>query len=93
VRIETKADLKAETFAVFESTRFRHHGAIKLTQNQGRIQEGATGAIAPPKTCESIFIHHNFRNSENNIGDISPFRRLFFCHSSSVVKYTSSLLQ
>jgi len=27
---------------------------------QGRIQRGAIGIIAPPKTYESIFIHHNF---------------------------------
>jgi len=39
---------------------FRYHGAIKLTQSQGRIQGWATGAIASPKTYESIFIHPNF---------------------------------
>jgi len=27
---------------------------------QERIQRGEIGAIAPPKTYESIFIHHNF---------------------------------
>jgi len=70
---------------------FRYHGAIKLTQSQGRIQGWATGAIASPKTYESIFIHPNFYNSENNIRDISPFCHLLFCHSS-VVKCTSSLL-
>jgi len=33
-----------------------------------------------------------FYNSENSIRDIRPFCRPLFCHSS-VVKYTSSLLQ
>jgi len=46
----------------------------------------------PPKTYESMFIHHNFCNSENNIRDISPFCRPLFCDSNAV-KYISSLLQ
>jgi len=59
----TKTDLKAETFVVFVYTPkhpFRHNGAIKLTQDQGRTQGESTRSIAPPKTYESIFIHHHF---------------------------------
>jgi len=47
------------------------------------------GSISSPKTCETIFFAMNL---ENTIHDISPFCRPLFCHSS-VVKYTSSLLQ
>jgi len=62
------------------------------TWNQGRIQRVAIGAIAPPRTTENNFIHHEFCQSENNIRDIRSFWRPLFCHSS-VVKYTSCLLQ
>ena len=57
---------------------------------QGRIQGG--GTIAPTKTYESNFFHHDFENLENSIRDIRPFWRPLFCHSS-VVKYTSCPLQ
>jgi len=46
------------------------------------------GAIVPPKTYESNFIHIIFYNSENSIRDILP---LFY--QSSFVKCTSSILQ
>jgi len=71
---------------------FRHHGAIKLTQNQRRIQGGRLGRSLPLKPTKVYLFTIIFYNSENNIRDISPFCRLLFCHSS-VVKYTSSLLQ
>ena len=32
-----------------------------FVSNHNRVgSRGAIGAIAPPKTCESNFIHHNF---------------------------------
>jgi len=57
--------------------------------SHGRIQ-GEIGAILNKRKV-SLFTQI-FYNSENNIRDISPFCRPLFCHSS-VVKYTSSLLQ
>jgi len=36
----------------------KNHKELKTGFNQGRIQGG--GAIAPPKTHESSFIHHGF---------------------------------
>ena len=51
---------------------------------------GEIGAILNKRKV-SLFTQI-FYNSENNIRDISPFCRPLFCHSS-VVKYTSSLLQ
>jgi len=50
------------------------------------------GGISPPKTYETNFIHHGITIRKNRFRDIRPFCRLLFCHSS-VVKYTSSLLQ
>ena len=60
--------------------------------NRGESRGGAIGAIAPPTTYESNFIHNDFCSLENNIPDIRPFCRPLFCHSS-VVNFTSSLLQ
>ena len=36
------------------------HDLYHEYNNQGRIQGGTIGAIAPPKTYESSFIHHDF---------------------------------
>ena len=33
---------------------------VPYTRYQGQIQGGAIMAIAPSKTCESNFIHHDF---------------------------------
>jgi len=58
VRIAPKTDLKTERFAVFESSRF----VTTEQQSSRRTRGGSKGgdwAIAPPKTHESIFIHHN----------------------------------
>ena len=52
---------------------------------------GAIGAIASPKTYESNFTMILY-NPENSIRDIRRFCDPLFCRSS-VVKYTSSLLQ
>ena len=55
----------------------------------------AAGSYRPRKTYESNFSNHDFeqlKNSENSIRDFRPFCRPLFCHSS-VVKYTSFLLQ
>jgi len=70
---------------------FSHHGAIKLTQNQWRIQGGWLGRSLPLKPAKVSLFTVIYYNSETNIRDISPFCRLLFCQSS-VVKYTSSLL-
>ena len=53
---------------------------------------GAVGAIAPLKPTKVTLFTMIFYNTENNIRDISPFCSPLFCHSS-VVKYTSYLLQ
>ena len=46
----------------------------------------------PPKPTKVTLFTMIFYNTENNIRDISPFCSPLFCHSS-VVKYTSYLLQ
>jgi len=58
-------------------------------------QEGirrAIGGIEPKKTTKVTLFTMNLYNLENSILDIRPFCRPLFCHSS-VVKYTSSVLQ
>jgi len=50
------------------------------------------GAIAPLKPTEATSFTIILYNSENSTRDIRPFCLPSFCHSS-VVKYTSSLLQ
>jgi len=59
---------------------------------RGGSKEGAIWAIAPLKPTKITSFTILFYNSENSICDIRPFCRPLFCHSS-VVKYTSSLLQ
>jgi len=49
-------------------------------------------AIAPLKPTKVTFFTMILNNSENSIRDVRPFCRPLFSHSS-VVKYTSSLLQ
>jgi len=68
---------------------FRHYGAIKSTQNQGRIQSGATVVIAPLKTTNVSLFTIIVYNSENNIRDISPFCHLLFCHGGPEVHFIS----
>jgi len=51
--------------------------------------DGAIAHLKPAKATLFIII---FYNPENNIRDIRPFCHPLFCYSS-VVKYTSSLLQ
>jgi len=46
---------------------FRHHGALKLTQNQGRIQGGRLGRLLPLKPTKVSLFTIVFYNSENNI--------------------------
>jgi len=54
---------------------------------------GAIGAIASLlKPTKVTFFTMIFYNSENSIRDMKHFCRPLFCHSS-VLKYTSSLLQ
>jgi len=65
---------------------------IRCCRYQRRIQGERLGRLAPLKSYESKFIHHDFCNSENSIRNIRPFCRPLFCYSS-VVKYNSSLLQ
>jgi len=62
-------------------------------QPQGLIQ-GAIGTIVPPplKHRKETLFTMILYNSENNIPYIRPFCRPLLCHSS-VVKYTSFLLQ
>jgi len=50
------------------------------------------GTIAPPKTYESNFIHHNFVRFGKQHSRYKAIFHPLFCHNS-VVKYTSSLLQ
>jgi len=50
------------------------------------------GAIVPLKPSKVTLFIMIFYYSENNIGDVRPFCRPLFCHSS-VLKPTSSLLQ
>jgi len=59
---------------------------------QWQIQRGAIAPIAPLKPMKVTSFTMILHNSENSIRDIRPFCRQLFCHSS-VVKYTSSLLQ
>jgi len=54
------------------------------------LSKKAIGAIVPPKTYESNFIHHGFvQFGKRSIHYLRPFCRPLFCHSS-VVMYTSS---
>ena len=43
-----------------ESFLYGCNAGTRYKLKQGRIQGGRIGAIAPPKTYESNFIHHNF---------------------------------
>jgi len=52
----------------------------------------AIGAISSLKPTKVTLFTMILYNSENNIRDTRPFCRLLFCQSS-VVNYTSSLLQ
>ena len=61
---------------------------ISVNMNMQTGSGSRWGAIVPPKTYESNFIHIIFYNSENSIRDILP---LFY--QSSFVKCTSSILQ
>jgi len=62
------------------------------SRKQGRIQGGRLGQSPPLKPTKVTFFTMIFYNLENSIRDIRPFSRPLFCHSS-VVKYTSCLLQ
>jgi len=65
------------------------HEQCHLGQIQGGDWGNLPGALKPKKvTLFTIILY----NSENSIHDTRPFCRPLFCHSS-VVKYTSSLLQ
>jgi len=68
--------------------------ATQIGYRQAQIDAGADpgGAIAPLKSTKRSYFTMILYNSENSIRDIRPFCRPLFCHSS-VVKYTSSLLQ
>jgi len=61
----------------------------KVYAKSGADPEGAISPLKPTKVTLFIMILYN---SENSICDLRPFCRPFFCHSS-LVKYTSSLLQ
>ena len=49
---------------------FRHHGALKVTQNQGRIPRGRLGRSLPLKPTKVSLFTIFFCNSENNNRDI-----------------------
>jgi len=71
----------------------RENGGIARTPNFCRSRgEPMRDAIAPLNPTKVSLFTMILYNSENNIRDIRPFCRPLFCHSS-VVKYTSSLLQ
>jgi len=62
-----------------------------IVQNPRTDPGGRLGDL-PPKTYESNFFIMILYKLENNIGDLKPFFLPLLCHSS-VMKYTSSLLQ
>jgi len=53
---------------------------------------GAIGAIAPLKTYESNFIHHDFAQFRKEHSRYKAILPSIVCHSS-VVKYASPLVQ
>ena len=63
--------------------------AKRIAGRQGRIQAGAISPLKPIKVTLFTII---FYNAEKSIRDIRPFCCPSFCNSS-VMKYTSSLLQ
>jgi len=62
-----------------------------VSLNQEQIQGGNWGDH-PPKTYESNFFHYDFVHFGKQHLRLRPVCHPLFCHSS-VVKYTSSLLQ
>ena len=69
-------------------------GGVAVTHTHGKEQlrpGEAIGAIFPPKTCGSNFIHNNFLQFQKQHLRYTPFCRPFFCHSS-VEKHTLFLL-
>jgi len=62
------------------------------TPDAGAEPEGGDWGNQPSKTYESNFIHHDFVQFRKQHSRLRLFCRPLFCHSS-VVKYTSSLLQ
>jgi len=77
-----------------EVERVKRFMNVHLHCIRGRIQGGAIGAIAiaPPKTYESNFIHHNFEQFGKQHSRYQAILPSVFCHSS-VVKHAASLLQ
>jgi len=62
---------------------------VSTSSRWGRIQRGV---ISPPKTYESSFIHYDFVQFRKHHSWYKAIFSSLFCYSS-VVKYTSSLLQ
>ena len=65
---------------------------FQLYSSRGGSKGGRLGRLLPLKPMKVTLFAIILYNSEKNIRDITPFFRPSFCHSS-VVKYTSSLLQ
>jgi len=89
---------RMERKCIWDSSIFNCHFSTvywnwSQTLTQERIQGGTIGAIAPPKTYISKFIHLDFLQlGKTAYCDVMLSCRAFICHSD-VVKYISTLLQ